>query len=890
MTYRLSVDLGTTYSAAAVNRDGHVEIATLSASNPVMPSVVVLREDGELIVGEAAVRRGLLEPTRMAREFKRRLGDPTPIRLGGTPFGADALMGALLREIVKIVSVREGGPPEHVVLTHPANFGPYKLEAMREVARIGGLDLAHTSFLPEPQAAAISYAARDRVEPGTLVAVYDLGGGTFDAAVLRKTATGFDLLGVPEGLDRFGGIDIDEAILGYVTDQFGDQIADVDQNDPVMLSALHRLRDDCRAAKEALSTDTDTSIDVAIGSVNRRIRLTRPELESMIRPRLRDTTDALRRAITAAGVDNDDIDRVLLVGGSARTPLVAELVQQTTGRPAALDAHPKFAIAMGAAGSLDPAATVSMQSLALIEAPTTPAIEFMPAAPPPPPIAVIPAPQPERSLSRPAAPPLPPTRESFTPVPRSPAPKSGRNARLAVASIAALLVAGGVIALATRSDDSGDKASSTTFASGSSTPGETSGSTATAVSGPTSADPSATDSAAIGQPFAGTIVRIAGTLRDTDADSLQRAWEQFEASSGIDVQYTSATNESDILDLADGGSPPDLALVSRATMSELAGRGRAVPLDLQSTVEANDLEGAAALGTIDGTFYAPPFDIDPGSLVWYSPAAFDAARYDVPVTFASMLDLSQRIVDDGGTPWCLGAESGNASGWPITYWLDDVVARSTGVVVYDQWVAHEVPFSDPAILDAMDKTGMIVNRDDFVNGGTDSISTAPFATAGLPLLNQGCFLFHQAEFYRSLFPGGTTFGPTGDINAFYLPPEQTGDPRPMIAGGTFVTALADRPEVAAVAEFLTSAEYANERMALGEWYSPNIHVDPSVMTDPFDRGLAEIIASCDAYRGHATDLFPRQVGSGTFWSEMISWVDGKSTADVAAAIDDSFPT
>ncbi|MEO5722749.1 MAG: Hsp70 family protein, partial [Ilumatobacteraceae bacterium] len=134
MGYQLGVDLGTTYTAAAVGRDGRAEVGTLGASSPVMPSVVLLRADGEVLVGEVAVRRGLAEPTRVAREFKRRLGDPTPLVLGGTPYGAESLMGHLLRDVVRTVSQREGEAPERVVLTHPANYGPYKLDMMREVA------------------------------------------------------------------------------------------------------------------------------------------------------------------------------------------------------------------------------------------------------------------------------------------------------------------------------------------------------------------------------------------------------------------------------------------------------------------------------------------------------------------------------------------------------------------------------------------------------------------------------------------------------------------------------------------------------------------------------------------------------------------------------------
>lgn len=373
MGYQLGVDLGTTYTAAAVHRDGKVEMCTLGSASPVMPSVVLLRADGEVLEGEVAVRRGLAEPTRVAREFKRRLGDPAPLVLGGTPYGAEALMGHLLRNVLATVTEREGSPPDRVVLTHPANFGPYKLDMMREVARLAGCDLDTTVFITEPEAAALSYAARNRVEPGEIVAVYDFGGGTFDAALVRRTDQGFSLIGKPEGMERFGGIDIDAAIVSHVDQSLGGAIARLDTDDIEAQAAVSRLRDDCRQAKEALSGDTDTSITVSVPGTQTNVRLTRQELEDMVRPRLRETVEALHRAVRSAGLTMSEISRILLVGGSSRIPLVSETLQRDTGRPVAVDAHPKFAIAMGAAG---------YQASTSAAAPAGPTLATQPGAPP----------------------------------------------------------------------------------------------------------------------------------------------------------------------------------------------------------------------------------------------------------------------------------------------------------------------------------------------------------------------------------------------------------------------------------------------------------------------------------------------------------------------------
>src|SRR6266545_1312949 len=189
--YALGVDLGTTFTAAAIWRGGHAEIASLGSRAAVVPSVVLLREDETVLTGEAASRRGLTEPHRVAREFKRRLGDTTPILLGGVPQSAEALMSRLLRSVFDEVVNREGGAPSTVTVSHPANWGPYKTDLLRQAVRMAVLDRPVT-YTTEPEAAAANYAQEQRLGIGAIVAVYDLGGGTFDAAVLRRTGTGFD--------------------------------------------------------------------------------------------------------------------------------------------------------------------------------------------------------------------------------------------------------------------------------------------------------------------------------------------------------------------------------------------------------------------------------------------------------------------------------------------------------------------------------------------------------------------------------------------------------------------------------------------------------------------------------------------------------------------------
>ena len=373
VTYQLGVDLGTTYTAAAIHRDGKAEIVSLGDRAAAIPSVVFLRSDEEILTGDSANRRGITEPNRVAREFKRRVGDTTPLLLGGTPYSAEALMAKLLRWVVATVSKQEGGPPDEIAVSHPANWGPFKTDLLGQAVRLA--DLGHAEMITEPEAAAIYYASTERVEPGDVIAVYDLGGGTFDAAVLRKSEDGFEILGAPEGIERMGGIDFDEAVFAHVRRAVGTKIEELDPEDETALAAVGRLREECIQAKEALSTDTDVAIPVLLPNVQTEVRLTRAEFEAMVRPALTETIGALRRALDAAKLQPADVKAVLLVGGSSRIPLVAQMVGAEIGRPVAVDAHPKHAIALGAA-----LAAAGTEEVAEVVAPVVPEQEATMAA------------------------------------------------------------------------------------------------------------------------------------------------------------------------------------------------------------------------------------------------------------------------------------------------------------------------------------------------------------------------------------------------------------------------------------------------------------------------------------------------------------------------------
>jgi YVTN family beta-propeller protein len=355
--YSLGVDLGTTFVAAAITAASQAKMVTLGDRSVAIPAVVYLRDDGVLLTGEAAGLRAVSSPERVGRDIKRRLGNPTPVILGGRAFDVTALLGTLLRDVIEKVVKTEGEPPERVLLTHPANWGPFRRALFEEVPQYAGLD--NPPLVTEPEAAAAHYAASRLLDDGQTVAVYDLGGGTFDATVLRKQPGGVEILGTPEGIERLGGVDFDEAILAHVDHAADGALSELDPGDPQTGVALARLRQDCVAAKEALSVDTETVVPVFLPGRHFDVRITRADFEDLIRASIESTIGALSRTLASAQVAPAELSAVLLVGGSSRIPLVARMVSAELGRPTVVDTHPKYAVALGAATLADEAATTS---------------------------------------------------------------------------------------------------------------------------------------------------------------------------------------------------------------------------------------------------------------------------------------------------------------------------------------------------------------------------------------------------------------------------------------------------------------------------------------------------------------------------------------------------
>ncbi|MCZ0982257.1 ABC transporter substrate-binding protein [Streptomyces diastatochromogenes] len=219
----------------------------------------------------------------------------------------------------------------------------------------------------------------------------------------------------------------------------------------------------------------------------------------------------------------------------------------------------------------------------------------------------------------------------------------------------------------------------------------------------------------------GTEVTVYAENRDREADLFEETWADFAHCTGIDVQYEGDGEfEARIQVRVDGGNAPDVAFFPQPGLLERFARaGRLKPAS--AGVAALAQQGWSAdwnsYATVDGTLYGTPLVANVKSLVWYSPKFFRARGLSVPRTWTELMAVTEKVAASGVKPWCAGIESAQATGWPVTDWIEDVLLRQQGTRVYDQWVAHEIPFDDPRVIKAMDTVGSILKNDRYANGG-----------------------------------------------------------------------------------------------------------------------------------------------------------------------------
>lgn len=258
-------------------------------------------------------------------------------------------------------------------------------------------------------------------------------------------------------------------------------------------------------------------------------------------------------------------------------------------------------------------------------------------------------------------------------------------------------------------------------------------------------------------------------------------------------------------------------------------------------------------------------------------------------TFYELDALTNQMISDGLTPWCLGMESFGATGWVGTDWIDDLVLRLHGPSVYDQWTSGEIPFTDERIEAAFTEFGEIVLRPDQVAGGRRAILSVPALAAINPMFSDppGCLLTRQASFQASDLPGDVTVGPEGDVDTFVLPPMDTAT-APLLGSGHIAAAFTDSEEARALLT-LATPEAGVPWAAIGGYISPHLGFDPAAYSSELERRLGALVRDADVVRFDGSDLMPPSVGTGTFWRGMVDYVAGVPLDRVLADIQAGYP-
>lgn len=421
-----------------------------------------------------------------------------------------------------------------------------------------------------------------------------------------------------------------------------------------------------------------------------------------------------------------------------------------------------------------------------------------------------------------------------------------------------------------------------------------------------SAAPAASTAAADGcEPYAAygkhpgtTVSMYSGIVTPQDVPHIN-SYKDFERCTGITVQFQGEKEfDTQIQVRIKGGNAPDVTIFAQpGVIKQLASSGKLkeAPAGVAANVGRFWSDAWRSYVTVDGKLYGAPLGANVKSLVWYSPKEFKEKGYKIPQTLDELKALSDQIAATGRKPWCAGIGSGDATGWPVTDWMEEFMLRLYGPDAYDKWVTHEIPFNGVEATGSLDAAGAYLKNPAYVNGGlgdVSSVASTAFWDAGLPILQSKCSLHRQGSFYGEMWTKGTKVASDGDVFAFYMPSKDSSS-KPVLGGGEFVVAFSDRPEVQAFQTFLSSDTWANAKVAstpAGGWVSANTGLDASKLTNPIDKLSAEILLDPKSvFRYDASDQMPAAVGTNSFWKQGTKWVTGQSTKDTLDAIEASWP-
>ena len=348
MSKIIGIDLGTTNSCVAVMEGGEAVVIPNPEGNRTTPSVVAFSQNGERLVGQIAKRQAVTNPDHTVISIKRDMGTDKKVKIEGDEFTPQEISAMILQKLKSDAENYLGTEVKQAVITVPAYFSDSQRQATKDAGKIAGLEVLR--IINEPTAAALAFGM-DKADKDQKIMVYDLGGGTFDVSILDIGDGVFEVLAT-SGNNRLGGDDFDQKIIEYLIAEFK-KTNGIDLSTDKM--AMQRLKEAAEKAKIELSGMGQTQINLpfitadSTGPKHLDITLTRAKFEDLIRELVDSTKGPVNQALKDAGITSNDLDQVLLVGGSTRVPLVQETVKKITGKEPNKGINPDECVALGAA-------------------------------------------------------------------------------------------------------------------------------------------------------------------------------------------------------------------------------------------------------------------------------------------------------------------------------------------------------------------------------------------------------------------------------------------------------------------------------------------------------------------------------------------------------------
>ena len=399
--------------------------------------------------------------------------------------------------------------------------------------------------------------------------------------------------------------------------------------------------------------------------------------------------------------------------------------------------------------------------------------------------------------------------------------------------------------------------------------------------------------------FGGEEVVFFGPWLRTEGEAVEEIVKYFNQATNANVRYIGSDSfEQQIIIDIQGGNPPNLAAFPQPGLAaNAASIGGLVPLgdDIRNYVLEHYAAGESwvDLATYadengEDQFYAIFYNVNLKSIVWYVPEEFEDAGYEIPTTWDELIALSEQMVADGTSPWCLGIGSQAATGWPATDWVEDIMLRTVEPSVYDQWVTNEIPFTDERVQNAIELFGSIARNDEFVSGGAQAVVTTDFRDSpqGLFSIPPQCYMHRQASFIAANFPEDVEVGVDADF--FYFPPIDPAMGNPVLGAGTLIAITNDSPATQAFLEFLLTPLAHELWAAQGGFLTPLTTMNPDAYATAAQRGQGEILVNADTFRFDGSDLMPGAIGAGAFWTAMVDYVGGADVETVTQMVQDAW--